>query len=44
MTFGPEALLVAFAVYGAIAVVFAIGYVRMCFAFIKQHASLAPRS
>ena len=44
MTFGPEALLVTFAIHGAIAVVFAIGYVRMCLAFLKQQASLAPHS
>jgi small basic protein len=44
MTFGPEALLVTFVVYGAIAVLFAIGYVRMCLAFLQQQARSVPHS
>lgn len=39
MTFGPEAVLVSFVVYGAIAVVFALGYVRLCIAVLRQQAT-----
>jgi small basic protein len=39
MTFGPEAILVSFAVYGSISVVFALGYVRLCIAVLRQQAA-----
>lgn len=35
MTFGPEATLVTYIVYSAIAVLFASGYLRMCLAIVK---------
>lgn len=39
MTLGPEAVLVSFIVYGVVAVVFAFGYVRMCFSVLRQQVS-----
>jgi small basic protein len=42
MTFGPEATLVSFVVYGAIAVVFAFGYVRLCIAVLRHPAQNVP--
>jgi hypothetical protein len=39
MAFGPEAILVAAIVYAIIAVIFSTGYLRMCFAFLKQRAA-----
>ena len=36
ITFGPEAILVTYTVYSAIAVLFASGYVRMCLAVVKR--------
>jgi hypothetical protein len=39
MTFGPVSLLVTYAVYSAIAFVFALGYLRMSFAFLKPRTS-----
>jgi hypothetical protein len=39
MTFGPVALLVTFVVYGAIAVIFALGYVRLCVAVLRQQSA-----
>jgi len=41
VTFGPVALLVTYTVYSAIAVVFALGYLRMSFAFLKQRVAHA---
>lgn len=41
MTFGPVALLVTYTVYSAIAFVFALGYLRMSFAVLKQRATQA---
>lgn len=41
MTFGPIALLVTYTVYSAAAFIFAIGYVRMSFAALKQRATKA---
>ena len=36
MTFGPVALLVIYTVYSAFALLFALGYLRMSFAVLKQ--------
>jgi hypothetical protein len=36
MVFGPVALLVTSTVYSASAVVFAVGYLRMCFTFLGR--------
>jgi predicted acyltransferase len=44
MTFGPVALLVTYAVYSAIALVFALGYLRMSFAVLKQSATQAANN
>lgn len=44
MTFGPVALLVTYTVYSAIAFVFALGYLRMSFAVLKQRAAQATRN
>jgi hypothetical protein len=41
MTFGPIALLVTYTVYSATAFIFALGYVRMSFAVLKQRATKA---
>lgn len=41
MTFGPVALLVTYTVYSAFAFLFALGYVRMSFAVLKQRAAQA---
>ncbi len=43
MTFGPVALLGTAIVYSTIAVIFAAGYLRMCFGFLKQRAANAHR-
>ncbi len=42
MTFGPEATLVSLVVYGAVAVVFALGYVRLCIAVLRQQGTRVP--
>lgn len=36
MTFGPVALLVSYALYSAIAVIFSLGYLRMCFSIHRE--------
>ena len=41
VTFGPLALLVTYTVYSAIACVFAVGYLRMSFAVLKQRVTKA---
>ncbi len=42
MTFGPEAILVSFVVYGAISVAFALCYLRLCMAVLSQQAAKVP--
>jgi hypothetical protein len=41
MMFGPLALLVTYTMYSAIALVFALGYLRMSFAVLKQRVTKA---
>jgi hypothetical protein len=39
MIFGPVALLVTYTAYSVFALLFALGYLRMSFAFLKQRAA-----
>lgn len=41
MTFGPLAILVTYTMYSAIALVFALGYLRMSFSVLKQRVAKA---